>query len=140
MNGNQGCRFNCMKTLLLIPLVVGVALAAAAGLCRLAGLAPHERDLIAAAIVAVIAAEAAMLPAFLLRRSDEPVVRAQAALGGTVLHLVLTIMLASAIMIARVVEPNAPFAYWLVGAYWMSLGTLVYGLLAVAPNRPVASK
>ncbi len=129
-----------MKTLLLIPLVVGLALAAAAGLCKLAGLAPHERDLIAAAIVAVLAAEVAILPAWLLRRNDEPVVRAQAALGGTVLHLVLTIMLASAIMIARVVEPNAPFAYWLTGAYWLSLGALVWGLLAFAPGRQVSRK
>jgi len=129
-----------MKTLLLIPMVVSIALAAAYLLCRLAGLAPHEHDLIAAAIVAVVAAELAMLPAWLLRRSQEPVVRAQAALGGTVLHLVLTIMLAAAIMTARVVEPNAPFAFWLTGAYWLSLGALVWGLLAFTPGRQVGRK
>jgi hypothetical protein len=123
-----------MKTLILIPLAVASALAIAAELCRMAGLPPHGRDLLAAAVVAVIAAELALLPAWIFRRG-EPVRAAQAALGGTVLHMLLTIMLAAAIMVARVVEPTAPFVYWLTGAYWLSLAGLVWGLIALAPGR-----
>jgi hypothetical protein len=123
-----------MKTLLLIPLTVLAALAAAAGLCRLAGLSPHERDLFTAAAVVVIAAELAVLPAWMLRKS-EPVTRAQAALGGTVVHLLLTIFMAAAVMVAKVVEPNGPFVYWLTGAYWLSLAMLVWGLSKLAAPR-----
>jgi hypothetical protein len=120
-----------MKTLLLIPGAVGAALAAAAALCRMAGLPPHGRDLLIAAIVAVIAAEAALLPALFLRRA-EPAQRAQAALGGTVIHLLLTIFMAAAVMVAKVVEPAGPFVYWLTGAYWLTLGMLVWSLIGIA--------
>jgi len=126
-----------MKTLLLIPLVVGAALAAAAAICRLAGLAPHERDLIVAAVVVVVAAEAAFLPAWLLRRGS-PATQAQAALGGTVVHLLLTILMAAAVMVARVVEPSSSFAFWLTGAYWLSLALLVWSLTAISPGRQKA--
>jgi len=128
-----------MKTLFLIPSVVGAVLAAAAGICRMVGLAPHERDLIAAAVIVVIAAEAAMVPAWLARRT-EPATRAQVALGGTVLHLLLTIMLAAAIMVSRVVEPNGSFALWLTGAYWLSLGMLVWGLVSIGSGRQLSRK
>ena len=123
-----------MKTLLLIPLAVGAALAAAAALCRLAGLPPHGRELLIAAIVAVIAAEAAFVPALLFRRASA-VTQAHAALGGTVVHLLLTIIMAAAVMVARVVEPSGPFVFWLTGAYWLSLAMLVWSLIAIAPGR-----
>ncbi|HUB24403.1 MAG TPA: hypothetical protein VL992_03160 [Tepidisphaeraceae bacterium] len=128
-----------MKTLILIPIVVASALAAAAGLCRLAGVPLHGRDLLLAAGVAVVAAEAGMIPAILLRRSD-PELRAQAALGGTVVHMLLTILIATAVMVARVVEPATPFVVWLTGAYWLSLGLLVWGLIGLAARQPVKAK
>src|SRR5271170_7136675 len=123
-----------MKTLLLIPGAVGVALAAAAELCRLVGLPPHGRDL----LIAVIVAEAALLPALLLRRA-EPAQRAQAALGGTVIHLLLTIFMAAAVMVAKVVEPAGPFVYWLTGAYWLSLAMLVWSLIGIARGKQAKS-
>jgi hypothetical protein len=129
-----------MKQLVLIPLAVGAALAAAAGLCVLAGLPLHGgRDLVTAAVVAMIAAEVALLPAWAARRG-EPAKLASTALGGTVLHLLLTIFLAAAVMVARVVEPAGPFVYWLLGAYWLSLAMLVWALLAMAPRGQPGSK
>jgi len=124
-----------MKTLILIPFAVAVALAAAAGLCTLAGLPPHGRDLLTAAIVAVLAAELALIPAWLMRKS-EPVKLAQAALGGTVVHLLLTIFMAAAVVVAKVVEPTGPFVYWITGAYWLSLAMLVWGLITLVPKQP----
>jgi hypothetical protein len=128
-----------VKTLVLVPVAVAAALACAGGLCRLMGLPPHGRDLLTAAAVAAVAAEAALIPALLLRRS-EPVKIAQAALGGTVLHLLLTIFLAAAVMVARVVEPAGPFVYWLTGAYWLSLALLVWALIGLARRSPVKAK
>jgi|GEM_PF-1759361 len=128
-----------MKTLILIPLAIGIVLATAAGLCSLAGAPPHGRDLLIAALVAAIAAEAAVIPAVLLRKS-EPVKQAQAALGGTVLHLMLTILLAAAVMVARVVESGQSFVYWLTGAYWLSLATLVWALMRLSSGRHNAPK
>ncbi|MGA2230376.1 MAG: hypothetical protein ABSH22_05705 [Tepidisphaeraceae bacterium] len=128
-----------MKTLIIIPLFVTAALAAAAMLCRMAGIPLHGRDLMTAAAVAVVAAEIAMIPAWMFRRS-EPVTLAQAALGGTVLHLMLTIMLAAAVMVARVVEPAAPFVTWLIGAYWLSLAMLVWGLIGLTTGRNSVGK
>ena len=128
-----------MKTLLLIPLAVSIAMAAAAGLCRWAGLPPHMPDLLAAAVVAVITAELAVLPAFVLRKS-EPVKLAQAALGGTVLHLLLTIFLAAAVMVARGVDLAKPFVYWLIGAYWLSLALLVWAIIGLVPRGQIKAK
>jgi hypothetical protein len=128
-----------MKTLIVIPIVVAAALAAAGGLCRLAGVPLHGRDLFLAAAVAVVAAEAGMIPAILLRRND-PSIRAQAALGGTVMHMLLTILMASAVMVAKVVEPSAPFVLWLTAAYWLSLVLLVRGLIRLAAPNPLNAK
>jgi hypothetical protein len=122
-----------MKMLLLIPVAVATALAAAAGLGRMIGMAPSGRDLLAAACVSILAAELALLPAWVLRRA-EPVTLAQAALGGTVLHLLLMIALSAAVMAAKIVDPHGPFVYWLMGAYWASLGMLVWGLIGIVPK------
>jgi hypothetical protein len=123
-----------MKTLILIPIAVALALAGAAVLCLMAGLPPHTHDLATAAVVAVVAAEVGLLPAWAMRRA-EPVKQAQAALGGTVLHMFLTILLGAAVVVAKVVEPREPFVYWLTGAYWTSLAMLVWGLVRLLPGR-----
>jgi hypothetical protein len=49
-------------------------------------------------------------------------------------------MLAAAVMVARVVEPNGSFALWLTAAYWLSLGMLVWGLVSIAPGRQLGGK
>jgi hypothetical protein len=121
-----------MKTLLLIPLAVAAVLAAAAGLCALLGLPMHGHDLVTAAVVAIVAAELALLPAWAVRRREQATF-AQLALGGTVLQMMLTVLLATAVSIARVVEPQGPFVFWLTGAYWLSLAMLVWALLSMMP-------
>jgi hypothetical protein len=128
-----------MKLLLLIPLTVTAALAAAEVVCRLAGLQSHLRDLVTAGVVAVVAAEAAMILVYSLRKSS-PVIVAQAALGGTVVHFLLTILLAVALTVAKVVEPGGAFIYCLTGAYWFSLAMLVWGLLGIVPGRTTGAQ
>jgi hypothetical protein len=127
-----------MKTLILIPVAVAIVLAGAEAVCLVAGLPLHMRELATAAVVAMVAAEVGLLPSWAMRRA-EPVKQAQAALGGTMLHLFLTILLGAAVMVANVVEPREPFVYWLIGAYWTSLGLLVWGLVRLLPSRrPIA--
>jgi hypothetical protein len=52
-----------------------------------------------------------------------------------VVHFLLTILLAVAVTVAKVVEPGGTFIYWLTGAYWFSLAMLVWGLLGIVPAR-----
>lgn len=128
-----------MKAMLIIPITVLGALAAAAGMCVLAGVQPHGRDLLLAAIVAIAAAEVGLAPMLLLR-STEPTTRAQVALGGTVAHMLITILLAAAVMVGRVVEPATPFVLWLIGAYWISLALLVKTLIVVLSRTAVGGE
>jgi hypothetical protein len=123
-----------MKALILIPLSVVAALAAGAGICILAGARPPWSDVVVAAAVAIIAAEVGILPAVALRHSS-PGRLAQAALGGTLLHLLLAVLLAAAAVAAGIVNSHGPFVWWLTGAYWTSLAVLVWGLLKIAPGR-----
>jgi len=129
-----------MKTLVIIPVGVSAALIAAAAVMRLAGLPAHGRELAIAALVVIVAAEAGAMPAILLRNSTEPTFRAQAALGGTVLHMLLTIALAGAVVGLKLVDMSHEFAYRLTGAYWASLVTLCWVLLRVSVGKTRASE
>jgi hypothetical protein len=128
-----------MKILLTIPIIVTVALAAAAGMCWMVGVPPHGKDLVLAAAVAVVAAELGLLPAALMRRG-EPALRAQLALGGTVVQMIVTILMAVAVMTAKVVEPRQPFVFWLTGAYWVALAGLCWSLVKATRTESVNVK
>lgn len=123
-----------MKTLTLIPLTVAAALGAVAVLCRLGAWHVHGKEALLAGVISVMAAEAAVLPAWTLRRSD-PALFAQAALGGTVLHLILTILLAAVAIAANIGLAHEPFVYWLIAAYWVTLAALVWALLSFLPGK-----
>ena len=120
-----------MKTLFAIPVIVGTALLIAASICRIIGVPPHARELVDAAIIAVVAAEAGLVPSLLIGR-QEPSTKAQVALGGTVVHLILTIFMAVAVMTAKVVESSETFVFWLTAAYWASLAALCWSLVKIA--------
>jgi hypothetical protein len=123
-----------MKTLIFIPLSLAVMAALMAVVCRIARLDVGNREALFAVIIAAFAAEIAFLPAWLAQKS-ESVRFAQAALGGTLLHLFITFVLGAALLLAKFVLPQ-PFVYWLLGAYWISLSVLVVALLKLSPMRP----
>jgi hypothetical protein len=123
-----------MKTLTLIPLLVAAALGAVAVLCRLGGVSVHGKEAILAGVISAMAGEAALVPSFVLRRSDATQY-AQAALGGTVLHLILTILMAVVVIGAGTGAAKEPFVYWLIAAYWTTLAALVWAMVSMMPVK-----
>lgn len=123
-------------TALALPVVIGAVVGAGLAWCAVAGWAMHGREAMVAAVVVAIASEMAMLPLFLTRRSDQVTV-AQAALGGTVLHLLATAGLSGlALGAAGRLEPTA-WVGWTLAMYLATLATLATGMaLSVKRARP----
>lgn len=108
-----------------------------AGLLITAGLAalvirlmthqPHLREIAFATAITLISAELSMVPMALTRKS-EPVVIFQAAFGGTVIHLFLTLALGAAVHSLRLVDRSV-FLFLLLGFYWFSLIFVVTAMI-----------
>jgi len=107
-----------LRLLLINPLLIlGVAIAGA-GTCRLCGADWHPRDLIAAAGVGLIAAEVAVVVA-VSRRSADTAQTAMTALLALVLQLLLSIVLAAAMMFSHQTGPS--FVWWMLVMFWVTL-------------------
>jgi hypothetical protein len=127
-----------VKSVLLIPIAVLLAAALGLALLKAAGKPLHTRELAAAAIVSLLAAEAALLPAALNRGAPKSAM-AQAALIGTVIHMFLALALAGVLWTLDLVGHRPAFLYWLLFLYWTSLAAAAAALvmfLRAAPNDP----
>jgi hypothetical protein len=116
-----------LKFLLIIPIVVLMAAGGCWGVLVAMGLKPHLRELIAAAVICLIAAEVALLPATLLRKSDVLTV-SQAGLVGTVIQMFLTLMLAAVAWMAQLGLQRRAFFLMLLAFYWISLIVLALAI------------
>lgn len=129
-----------MKWLSTIPMAAAVVAVAGWLMCRSAGWSLHGREMLAAAIVTCAAALLALVPSLLVRRGAQDVA-AQAALAGTVLHLMLSVVLAALVWIvlrrgqALTVGLN-PYLAWLAGFYWASLVALAAVLVHRVRTAP----
>ena len=103
---------------LINPLLIIVAGLAGAGVAHIAGFNPHTHELILAAIAALVASEAALLP-HMLKTEASPVAAFQAALYGTIIHLLLFLILGAGILF--LLKPNLAFIWWLMPMYWVTL-------------------
>jgi hypothetical protein len=127
-----------VKSVLLIPVAVLLAAALGLALLKIAGKNLYARELLIAAVVATLAAEAALLPTFLTRGAPKSAV-AQAGLVGTVLHMFLALVLGAALWSLGLAGHRPAFLYWLMLTYWVSLAAVVAALvlaLRAAPNDP----
>jgi hypothetical protein len=109
-----------VKWFLVIPLAIAAAFAVMGAGIRRGGWAIQPADVIAAFAIVVLAAEIALAPAFVVRKIDQAVAT-RAALVGTILHLLVSVVLAAAVLLAKIVPANGAFVYWLLPGYLLSL-------------------
>ena len=121
----------------VVTLLLSLVAAAVAGfaLCALAGWNPRPRSMALAAAAAAAAGGLAFVPLILARRASQAAV-AQAALLGTVIHL-LGCLACTAIMLLVVRLPAA--TYWMLAFYWATLVALVVGFSRAVKSAPIAA-
>jgi hypothetical protein len=113
-----------VKNLAWVGLCIVLAAAAAVPIVRAATGRGHEREVITAGAIVLIAGELSLLPLVFARRSKMLVVF-QAALIGTVIHLFLTFAMGAVAFAMRLIEDRYFFLFVLMGLYWVSLIFLV---------------
>jgi hypothetical protein len=90
---------------------------------------PHLREVAYAACITLFSALCSMIPMVLTRKSD-PVVVFQAAFGGTVIHLFLTLAMGAAVHGFHLVDRSV-FLFLLLGFYWFSLIFVVTAMIRI---------
>src|SRR5437773_2813235 len=101
-----------MRALLLVPLSLLLACAGGFTVCLVLGIAPHERELLAAGLTCLLAGELAVIPIILTRGASQLAV-VQAALIGTVVHLFVCVLAATVLTFARVVAAHS-YLCWML--------------------------
>ena len=124
-----------MRAFVLVPIVLAIAVAIGFAICRAIGFQTHTREMIAAAMACLVAAELAGAPLVLARGADQAAT-AQAALVGTVIHLFISVAFAAVVILGHVGLGPA-FLYWLLGLYWVSLVVLVAAFSKAVRSAPI---
>ncbi len=106
--------------MLWMPVVMVAAAALAVLILRGATGQPHVQETVAAALIALVAAELAAVPVLLARGGGQAAM-VQAALIGTVAHMFVCFLLAAAGYALQVVGQRNFFLFLLIGFYWVSL-------------------
>jgi hypothetical protein len=119
-----------MKSLWLIPLVVALVLGTAAAALTVFGVSVNPMEPLAAGVIATAAGVLGLTPILRSARKD-PVAIFQAALIGTVVHLVSASIFTGVLLGLHVVQTHAAFVFWLLAGYWASLITLILQLRRV---------
>lgn len=89
----------------------------------------HTRELLIAGGITLISAIISMIPLMLaIRASASAVTAFQAAFGGTVLHLMLTLAMGAGAYSTRFVDRRM-FLFLLLGFYWFSLMFVVTAMI-----------
>src|SRR5437867_2831160 len=112
-----------LKTMGILPLVNTLMMAIGCAACRSLGASSHSHEMLVAAVIAGVASAAACIPGVLVRGMDAGAV-SQAALGGTVIQMLLSVALIPLIWIFGIRLEPAPFVWWLMTFYWTTLLTL----------------
>ncbi len=113
-----------MQLSLSIPLVILAAFSAAMGLLHLMGIHVNLTNPITAGTITGFAGMVgASIP---LRSRGDAAATLNAALAGTVVHMVLCIGLTMAAVLFHAVDKHGKFMFWLLGGYWISIFTLIW--------------
>jgi hypothetical protein len=112
-----------MRSILYV--LISLATAALAGVvfCVAAGWQIHGREMSAACVAALLAACGGLLPAIINRESPVETVM-QAALAGSVLHMMLCLILGVLMWVGGFATVAEPFAAWLMLFYCVSLAAV----------------
>lgn len=127
-----------MRGLMITILTLCIAGCVVAGACAAADWPVHGREMLGAAAVALIATMMGLMPAMLNRQSPVETL-AQAALAGTMLHMMLSLILAGGLWFVKIVTDPQPFVGWLLVFYFASLGAMaavLIGYIRQAPRTP----
>jgi len=104
--------------MLINPAVLAVATVLALVVGRVSGLNPNPVSILAAAGIALVASELAVIP-IVFNKSKDPGDTFLKALVGTVLHLGLSVVMGAIGIFGF--KLGSVFVYWLLGAYWITL-------------------
>jgi len=124
-----------LRTLLIIPMAIAIAVGLGYALCSAFSWNAYPREMFFAAITAGVAAMLATIPIILTRASAQIAV-VQAALFGTIVHLLASFGIATVVVFARLVTAQ-PFLFWLVWLYWVTLFVLVMAFVRSVRSAPV---
>jgi hypothetical protein len=94
-------------------------------------------EIIVAAVACIVASEAALLPIFLARGASQAGV-AQAALLGSLIHL-MGIVVPAAVMYLRF-HPHFSFTLWLFAFYATTLAFLVATFVRAVRSAPITTR
>ena len=124
----------------VVHILVSLILTAAVGLivCRILKWDVHTTLLIAAAIAALLASVAGLVPMLLTRGASQPAV-AQAALVGTMVHLFACVT-ATAVGTLGSAKLGIAFTYWLLAFYGASLTALAAAYVSAVRKAPMAPR
>ncbi len=123
-----------MRGLIAPPIVVVLLAVIGFVSCKALGVDPGNREMFLAGGIVLAATVAAVVPLVIVRGHKQYAV-SQAALVGTVLHLMIAIG-AGGVVYMRL-HPVSPFLYWLSGLYWASLiAVVVCSVRAVRSAQP----
>lgn len=89
----------------------------------------HLRELGIVTAIIFVSAQVAMIPLFLTRGAS-PVAVFQAAFGGTVIHLFLTLALGAAVHMMHWAD-RGMFLFLLLGFYWFSLIFVITAMIKI---------
>jgi hypothetical protein len=121
-----------MSVLWLNPLVVAGAAAFAAAVCVAVG-APRELPWLGLAAVITLLASEAALALLLPARGRDAGARVQLALAATVAHLLLAGAGAGAVMLG--LRPGWSFTWWIAGFFWLTLAVVARGSVRAARGQ-----
>jgi hypothetical protein len=95
---------------------------------------PHMTDMLAAAVVCLVAGELAVAPLLMTKNAGIAGVT-QAALVGTMVHLFVSVA-AVAVVILGHLPLGTSFVYWILGLYWVTLIALVVTFAKAVRSAP----
>ena len=124
-----------MRALVLVPAVVVIAVALGFAILRTMGADAHAKEMLAAAGTCLIAGELAAVPMLLSRNESQASVM-QAALVGTTVHLLVSIVIAGVVLLGHL-PLGESYVYWLLGLYWVTLIALVIVFVKAVRSAPI---
>jgi len=122
-----------MRALLFVPIALLLAAGMGLATCKLIGVQPGMRELVLAVAICFLASGLATVPLILVRGSSQ-YATSQAALAGSVLHLMTAIGAGGLVLLQ--LKPGSSFVYWLGGMYWTSLIVLVVCFVQSVNSAP----
>ena len=126
--------------MMLAPLAIATVAALGALTCHAAGWALHGGELLLAAAISLMSAEAALVPLLLVRGADTAAV-AQAGLGGTAAQMLLSCVLLGLVVVLKLSSHAMALVWWSLVFYWVSLIMVVaIVIIAIRSACPAGSR